>query len=95
MERGIRGHMAKNITIPDINTANFNQEFSQFVVRLSKDQNGSTVVEGILCYKVRDSLGNVQYMATYSAPMSAGVATTLKNFLIANYIPGLKVQEGL
>lgn len=87
--------MAKNITIPDINTANFNDEFEQFVVRLSKNQAGATVVNGALYYKVKDSLGSLQYVAMYSAPMSAGAATTLKNFLIANYIPGLKVQEGL
>lgn len=87
--------MAIVINIPDINTANFNTEFDQFVVRLGKDGQGATVVNGSLYYKIKDSLGNVHHTAHYTAPMGTNTALAIRNFLITNYIPGLKAQEGL
>jgi len=89
--------MALSINVADLPTdnASFDDYFASFSVSRQTDGEGGVVYMGTMSVMVKDSLGNPYKSASLSRPLGTAAKVALRDFLKAQFLTELKVQEGL
>lgn len=89
--------MAINLTVPDLSTDNtsFLDYFRGYSVTKQSDGQGGVVIQGTLSVQIFDSNGQPYKTASHTIDLPPAAAASLRDFIKANHLPALKLQEGL
>ena len=89
--------MAITVQVPNLGVTNAEVDafFRSFSVQRDTDGEGGVVYMATLTVNVKDSLGNDYKQASYSAPLGSSAKAALRDFIVAQLLPGLRQNEGL
>ena len=89
--------MSVSILVPDLGTSNAEVDlyFRGFSVSRQTDGDGGVVYMATLTVNVKDSLGNDYKQASYTEELGSSAKAALRDFIVAQLLPDLKIQEGL